>query len=204
MEHTPHNFPETESADSDIEARANYILGRLGLSWEDLKGKRILDVGAGSAEFGAAARTKGVDVVSLDRQLGDSDGPPYQKQGYVVGTADRLPFADESFDMVLSHASVPLLASNRREVLCFVEEIRRVLKKGGECRFGPVGMGGALFPQDETAGVEDRFEGMSEDEAVQETSLRTTAVFREMIPGIQNSTDDPMAQVNNFYSFKKP
>lgn len=202
MEKHPEHSPMGESINTEIEERANYILGRLGLSWEELKGKRMLDIGAGTAEFGATAREKGINVVSLDRFARDSKGTtPYQKEGYVVGSADHLPFADESFDIVVSHASVPLFATDREEALRFINEIKRVLKHGGECRFGPVGLGWALFPQD--ARIENRFEGMREDEVVRHTSLKTTALLRELIPNLQNSTDDSFAQTNNFYSFIK-
>lgn len=207
MENAPDNSIRGEGIDDIIEARARYILGRLGLSWESLKGKRVLDIGAGSAEFGAAARKQGIEIISLDRTLLDDDGtPPYQKEGYVQGSADKLPFADESFDIVVSHASIPLHAAiDRADVNRFLEEIRRVLKPGGECRFGPVGVGGALFP------IKDLNERMNvswvaeadEDKEVRETSLKTTTLLRELIPNLKNSTDDSMAQVNNFYSFTK-
>ncbi len=194
--------------DSHTEARANFILGRLGFSWEELKGKRILDIGAGSAEFGAAARKKGIDMVSIDLSP-FYERKPYQKEGYVQGSGYHLPFADESFDIVVSHASVPLDADDREHVIRSIEEMRRVLKRGGECRFGPVGMGGALFPMGD---LEQRASGVSNasweeedtvDEKVRKTSLKTTALLRELVPDLKNSTDDPIAQTNNFYSFKK-
>jgi ubiquinone/menaquinone biosynthesis C-methylase UbiE len=207
MEGIPSGLDKQDSADSEVEARAEYILGRLGFSWEALEGKRILDIGAGSAEFGAAARKRGVEIVSLDpKPLDDRDEPIFQKEGYVQGDAKHLPFADESFDVVVSHASVPLHAAvDKVAVQHFLEEIRRVLKKGGECRFGPVGVGGALFPADESNRFPD-IEGMTSDDvekAIQETSLKTTALLRELIPDLKNSTDDPFAQTKNFYSFTK-
>ena len=210
MKNTPDNVRSEESPDAHIGARADYILGRLGFSWEELKGKRILDIGAGSAEFGATARTRGIEVISLDRKVLDDEGvAPYQKEGYVQGSGDRLPFADGSFDIVVSHASVPLHADDREHVRRFIEEIRRILKKGGECRFGPVGVGGALFPMGDP---EERAGGVSNagwteedtvDERVRKTSLKTTALLRELIPDLKNSTDDSLAQTNNFYSFTK-
>lgn len=206
-ENTPNSAYAPESADSEVEVRAKYILGRLGFSWEELKGKRILDIGAGPAEFGAAARKKGINIISLDRKLRDSDDtPPYQNKGYILGSAEHLPFADESFDIVMSHASIPLHAAvDRNDVLHFIEEIRRVLKRGGECRFGPVGVGGALFPVEDSSQPVDveRTAHVDIEEEVRKTSLKTTALLRELIPNLQNSTDDPMAQRNNFYSFRK-
>ena len=206
----PDNMPQEESPEDQVDARADFILGRLGFSWEDLRGKKILDIGAGSAEFGAAARKKGIEVVSLDRKLIDDEGvAPYQKEGYVQGSGDHLPFADESFDIVVSHASIPLHAAfDRKDVSRFIEEIRRVLKKGGECRFGPVGVGGAFFP---VGDPEERASGVSNaswaedtvDERVRKTSLKTTALLRELVPDLKNSTDDLLAQTNNFYSFVK-
>jgi len=133
----------------------------------------------------------------------------YQKEGYVQGSGDHLPFADESFDIVVSHASIPLHAAfDRKDVSRFIEEIRRVLKKGGECRFGPVGVGGAFFPvgdpEERASGVSNAsWEEDTVDERVRKTSLKTTALLRELVPDLKNSTDDLLAQTNNFYSFVK-
>src|SRR5690348_119091 len=96
MQSGPHQQGEDFS---DYETTANTYLGDLGLSWEDLAGKRILDVGAGSAGFAKAAKGRGIEVVSLDQDPKYrvfTDVPYVQGQG----RGNSLPFMDETFDLV--------------------------------------------------------------------------------------------------------
>ena len=52
--------------DRETVERAEFILERLGLTWENLRGKLVLEIGAGSAEVSEVARKKGLSVVPLD------------------------------------------------------------------------------------------------------------------------------------------
>lgn len=67
---------------------------------------RVLDCGCGSGQLGAMLRAAGVDheYVGLDLALDQMrDGRAFYRTGhYLVADATRLPFADRSFDAVLS------------------------------------------------------------------------------------------------------
>ncbi|MBI5644892.1 class I SAM-dependent methyltransferase [Candidatus Kaiserbacteria bacterium] len=123
------------------EAAGNRYLSNLGLSWGELQGKRILDVGAMSAEFENAARRRGINVISLDKGLDDGEYAPPTDSRFVVANATKLPFKDESFDYALAHMSVMNYIENGYEekYLNYVEdalrEACRVLKPDGQFRF---------------------------------------------------------------------
>jgi len=92
-----------------------------------------LDVGCGAGHWGRAllphlpdARLVGVDREASFLELARRDGDP-ERTEYVVGEAERLPFEDDSFDLVtcqlvLIHVADPAAA---------IAEMRRVLRPGG-------------------------------------------------------------------------
>jgi 2-polyprenyl-3-methyl-5-hydroxy-6-metoxy-1,4-benzoquinol methylase len=107
--------------------RVELIFGRL-LEGVPLEGARFLDAGSGGGHFSAMAAKRGARVVSMDMGLKllacvarrcDSQRS--------VGSTLQLPFADGSFDVVLStevleHTPVPLDG---------VRELARVVRPGG-------------------------------------------------------------------------
>lgn len=170
-------MPEFESLkpkeNEDI-ARAKLMLSRLGLSLDDLSGKKILDVGSGNGELERVANNLDLKIVGLDidphmhlagrvhrdkypnlyekpyalydeeESMGDirerikHDYSLVDTPNFVVGDAKRLPFADNSFDLLLSHASPPTTWTSDEEIVQVISEFGRVLNDGGEARFGPV------------------------------------------------------------------
>ncbi len=89
---------------------------------------KVLDVGIGTGLFEEYLKGKGVilDVVGVDvdkKMLEEA-----KKKGYLVmlANAEKLPFEDESFDLVISIDMINT-ASNKEAV---VQEIKRVLKTG--------------------------------------------------------------------------
>ena len=163
-------FPNEEQVPLDFETkkRADFILKRLGLTWEELEGKNVLDVGAGSAEFGQVAQARGISVFSFDlHPYWDETLDEAQRRGintyspdstevveeilremdikggakpvpYVRGNVYHLPFADESFDYVLTHAGPPVTWSRtKREQEEVLSEMKRVLQPGGTIRLSP-------------------------------------------------------------------
>jgi ubiquinone/menaquinone biosynthesis C-methylase UbiE len=93
-------------------------------------GMRVLDLGAGPGKDGPVnfAHT-GVDVVGVDP---DSAIASNQRVHYrVLGTAERLPFRRESFDLVYCD----WVAEHLKEPSVAVGEVLRILKPGGAFLF---------------------------------------------------------------------
>ena len=90
---------------------------------------RALDVGCGEGRFCRILRQSGVEVPGLDptpglvaqARLRDPDGL------YVEGVAERLPFADETFDLVVSYLSLIDIP----DFQAAIKEMARVLNPGG-------------------------------------------------------------------------
>lgn len=111
------------------------------------KNKKILDLGAGQGgTFEADLKRRGIDtnVISLSLHFADikyTQLPPNlqgEKTTKVVGEALQLPFKDNSFDLVVSVLAVPFYLNSLIEFKKLLEEIRRVLKEGGEARLWPL------------------------------------------------------------------
>ncbi len=96
----------------------------------DLRGLRVLEVGAGTGRDADAIMSLGADVVALDYSeesltlMGTSTENPV---AIVCGDALRLPFCSESFDVVF-HQGLLEHFKNPGDLL---DENARVLKKGG-------------------------------------------------------------------------
>ena len=192
------------SADS---LRAHDILSWLGLSFNDLKGKKTLDVGAGNGGISAEAERHGIFVVAVDSQTWED---PRIKEGasYVVGNARQLPFESDTFDFVLAHAAPPLTWTDNKElVAATLTEYWRVLKPGGEIRFGS---GTGTLPRNL---FENLFKGVKQKllpELVKHkrTQAATFDVFKSMYPDIKRHT--PTHEVHGsphqgyYYVLKKP
>lgn len=121
----------------------------LRLTPEDFS-KKILDVGAGSAQFAKWAKKHGVSsqIYSLEPTQ-----PLVERGKGVKGVAEKIPFAEESFDLVVSVAAIPNVYLNEKEsgvkekVLESLSEMVRVLKSGGEIRLARVLMGNVYESQ---------------------------------------------------------
>ena len=109
-----------------------YREARALLDWlgEDLRGLRVLDVAGGDGYWAAQARRRGAWAVALDlaggklnrgRQL---SAPPALVKGDALG----LPFADASFDRVMSICAIEHFDDGARAL----GEMARVLAPGGE------------------------------------------------------------------------
>jgi SAM-dependent methyltransferase len=102
------------------------------LRWlgEDLRGLRLLDVAGGDGYWAARARRRGARAVALDISLAklrrgrELTAAP----GLVRGDALDLPFADASFDRVMSVCAIEHFDDGPRALA----EMARVLAPGGE------------------------------------------------------------------------
>jgi ubiquinone/menaquinone biosynthesis C-methylase UbiE len=104
----------------------------------EVSGRRVLEVGGGAAQCARWLVTRGADVVSFDLSLGqlrhgrrlcERTGVPVP---LVQADAQRLPFADSSFDLAFSsYGAMPFLA----DLPAALGEARRVLRPGGRFVF---------------------------------------------------------------------
>jgi SAM-dependent methyltransferase len=117
--------PET----SDVYANDGRLVAFLA-SRLDVRGRRVLEVGAGTGRDSLALARRGARVVTVDysdeslRIIRDVGG---SELGIVCGDALSLPFADESFDVVFHQG----LLEHFRAPLDLLRENRRVLRPGG-------------------------------------------------------------------------
>ena len=153
---------------TDEETFQEYFYG-LDLKPEDFD-KKILDIGSGSAQFAKWAKEHKVssNIFSLDPNAKFLD-----KTNVVKGRVQELPFKNESFDLVLSHGSIPQIFSGaeyegKKEGLLkgSLVEMIRVAKNDGEIRFGPV-IDKKLIDQLHEIFEREEFKGIKIEENVQ-------------------------------------
>lgn len=102
------------------------------LSWlgDDLRGQRVLDVAGGDGYWAGQARRRGGYAVSIDlaRQKMTRGARLAYAPALVEGDALRLPFADASFDRLMSICAIEHFDDGPLALA----EMARVLKPGGE------------------------------------------------------------------------
>lgn len=113
----------------------------LDLNEEELRGKIILDVGAGFADFGSGVESKRLAaIVNLDPRYQEKRmfrvlqerHPNFFPSKLVAGVAEDLPFVSGKFDLVVSKATVPLQKWTQDESHHVLTELIRVTKPGGK------------------------------------------------------------------------
>lgn len=111
----------------DLRRRIEVVFDEL-LGHEDLRGRRLLDVGSGTGWFSQSAASRGAVVVSLDigaRLLARARAK--SNSAAVAADACQLPFAAARFDVVISSECI----EHTLEPLQAVREMARVLAPGG-------------------------------------------------------------------------
>ena len=103
-----------------------------------LRGRRVLEVGCGAAQCARWLRGQGADAVGIDLSIGQLSHS--RRIDAALGTsvpvlqadAQRLPFADASFDLACSaFGAVPFVADSAT----VMREVARVLRPGGRWVF---------------------------------------------------------------------
>jgi ubiquinone/menaquinone biosynthesis C-methylase UbiE len=106
-----------------------------------VNGKALLDVGCGDGNLALELARRGAIVMGLDadpamiasaRRRGDIQGTPPQ---FIEGDADRLPFEDATFDLVVAVTLLCFVRDAERAIA----EMGRVLKPGGRLVIGELG-----------------------------------------------------------------
>ena len=118
-----------EAFDAPTAPENRFILRRMG----DLKGRRLLDVGAGLGESSVYFALQGAAVTATDISPGMVDFAKRLARHHgtsisgVVCPAEHLDVPDASFDLVYVANSIHHMPDKDR----FFQEVRRVLKPGG-------------------------------------------------------------------------
>lgn len=102
-----------------------------------ITGKRILDAGAGTGRFAIPLRRRGLDVTAVDISTEMlSEGVQQARRGgdtlpCAVGLVDRLPFADDLFDSVVSIT----VLRHFPDWMAILDEYARIVRPGGRIVF---------------------------------------------------------------------
>src|SRR6185437_8435034 len=139
------------SGDYAVVGSTLQIVGEMLCEAVDLRSnQRVLDVAAGNGNATLAAARRFADVVSTDyvgsllehgRKRAEANGLSVTFQ---QADAERLPFPDESFDVVLSTFGVMFTPNQERAA----QELMRVCRRGGKiglANWTPEGFIGRLF-----------------------------------------------------------
>ncbi len=124
----------------------------------DLRGRRVLELGCGGGQWSRWIADAGARPVGLDLSLNQLRhacgvlGPNERRVPLVNADAERTPFADESFDVVMCDHGAMTFADPYRTV----PEVARVLRPGGLFAFSHASPFQFVCWDDERDGVTER------------------------------------------------
>jgi ubiquinone/menaquinone biosynthesis C-methylase UbiE len=197
-----------KSREEEVEKEALEDLKGLGLDFDYLKGKLILDIGAGPGVIAEVAKKEGIKVISLDinPEMWTEEGIKMPDVPYVKADAENLPFADETFDLIISHAGPLILSSSKEKIAVMIQEAKRVLKEGGEIRFGPGNLNANIFTTEELFTPEEE-ESFTTEQRIQRIGQKSLEFLKTIDSNInqkeikESSRDYPS---KTFYVLIKP
>jgi len=171
------------------------ILDTFNLSYSDLENKSILDIGAGNANLGRACKRRGIDILSLDRESLEENN---DEIAFIQGQVEDTKLDDEKFDLIISHAAPPTISDNVDKIRGVINEVKRLLKSGGEFRFGPLGLNPEVFGDDELFSKEEENNFTIEQriERVREKSL-------EILKAIDVRIEEDRSNERGYYILKQ-
>ncbi|WP_297436956.1 class I SAM-dependent methyltransferase [Thermococcus sp.] len=105
---------------------------RLIFSMMRSRGGRALDLGCGTGNYTLELKRRGFDVTGLDASEGMLKVARAKGLPCIEGDAYSLPFADGSFDLVLSVTMFEFIREPER----VLAEVHRILRPGGEVVIG--------------------------------------------------------------------
>lgn len=112
-------------SESDIEILYELLEMELQKQGVNLAKSKVLEVGSGSGVFLNYLKGKKVDAVGVDvRPRGKKELP------LVIARIEKLPFADESFDVIISNQLFDNAVYDQDQDI-MMREIARILKSGG-------------------------------------------------------------------------
>lgn len=132
MEKQPNQLEQSFEERRNPDKMFNSYIRTLKLSIEDLRFP-LLDVGAHTGGFVTFCRDNlghkdCFGVEPSDRRRGNTEG-------VAEGSAQSIPFADETFEMIVSKNVMPMFTDKFEEARNALDEMLRVLKQGGKLIF---------------------------------------------------------------------
>lgn len=118
----------------------------LGFDRSELQGKIVLDLGAGpEVKFAKDLRESNINATVTEfspdffyKEFREMANQSFASVNKVAGLGQSLPFKDNSFDVVIAlHVLDHLEILGKEVYLRFINEIGRVLTKGGKAYIGP-------------------------------------------------------------------
>lgn len=207
MEKFPEQIsPAQENNENSVEQEAIRNLKDLGLDFDYLKNKLTLDIGAGAAEIAEVAKKKGDEVISLDLkpEMWATQGVKIPDVPYIKASAEEMPFPDGKFDLIISHAGPLSIVPSKELIASIITEAKRVLKDGGELRFGPGNLNSGVFTSEELFSPEEK-DSLTREQRIERIGQKSLEFLKSLDSRImQEEISEPSGDLaKHFYRLKK-